>query len=327
MRIPRLVQLALLIGILLASTALLFAQDAEMIHHFDYDQKAPLGIKEVSVEKRGSTSIHDITYASPKGGVVPAYLVVPKGKGPFAAVIWGHWYWGNSPMRNRKEFLDEAVALAGAGVVSLLTDGPIARPGHVENNEPLNEQQVVDLVQQVVDMRRGVDLLLARKDVDPKRIAYVGHSYNGVVGAVLSGVDKRFKAFVLMAATMSDEVTNKIPEYQEYRQKVGAEKFDAFDKKYYWTDQGKYVSHAAPAVVFLQYARQENFLTPELARQYAAVVSEPKRFGLYDAPHALNAEARRDRIGFLIEQLKLKPLPARVIASIPDLFQPPEPNQ
>ena len=326
MRIPRLVQVVVLIGILLTSTALLLAQDAEMIHHFDYDQKAPLGIKELGVEKRGSTSIHDITYSSPKGGVVPAYLVVPKGKGPFAAVIWGHWYWGNSPMRNRKEFLDEAVALAGAGVVSLLTDGPIARPGHVESNEPLNEQQVVDLVQQVVDMRRGVDLLLARKDVDPKRIAYVGHSYNGVVGAVLSGVDKRFKAFVLMAATMSDEVTRKIPEYQEYRLKVGAEKFDAFDAKYYWTDQGKYVSHAAPAVVFLQYARQEKFITPERARQYAAVVSEPKRFGLYDAPHALNAEARRDRIGFLIEQLKLKPLSAAVIASIPDLFQPPEPN-
>jgi len=32
-------------------------------------------------------------------------------------------------MRNRKEFLDEAVALAPAGVVSLLTDGPVARPG------------------------------------------------------------------------------------------------------------------------------------------------------------------------------------------------------
>ena len=38
--------------------------------------------------------------------------------------------------------------------------------------------------------------------------------------------------------------------------------------KYYWTDQGKYVSHAAPAVVFLQYATQERFITPERARRY-----------------------------------------------------------
>jgi dienelactone hydrolase len=321
-----LIEFMLLAGTVLFSASSLFAQDAELVHHFDYDQQAPFGIKEIGVERRGDVRVHDITYTSPKGGVVPAYLVVPQGKGPFAAVIWGHWCWGNSPMRNRKEFLDEAVALGQAGVVSLLTDGPIARPGHKVNDEPLNEQDIADLVQQVTDMRRGVDLLLARKDVDLKRIAYVGHSCNAVIGAILSGVERRFKAFVLMAATMSDEVSMKTPEYEEYRQKMGAEKFDAFQAKYSWTDQGKYVSHAAPAVVFLQYGSQEKFLTPERARLYAAVVSEPKRFALYDAPHALNAAARRDRIAFLTEQLKLKPLPAATIAGIPDLFQPPTEN-
>ena len=64
----------------------------------------------------------------------------------------------------------------------------------------------------------------------------------------------------------------------------------------------------------------------ERARQYAALVSEPKIFKLYDAPHALNAEARRDRIHFLIEQLKLRPVSDAVIAAIPDLYQPPAPN-
>jgi dienelactone hydrolase len=319
-------QCILLIGSLLFSASTLLAQESDLVRHFDYDRQAPLGTKEIGVEHRGKVSVHDITYISPKGGLVPAYLVVPQGKGPFAAVIWGHWYWSNSPMRNRKEFLDEAVVLAEAGVVSLLTDGPIARPGHVANKEPLNEQDVTDLVQQVTDLRRGVDLLLSRKDVDSKRVAYVGHSYNAVVGAILSGVERRFKAFVLMAATMSDEVSMKFPEYQQYRKEIGPEKFDAYNAKYSWTDQGKYVSHAAPAVVFLQYGSQEKFITPERARLYSAVVSEPKRFELYDAPHALNAAARRDRIQFLSEQLKLKPLPAGAIASIPDLYQPPTPK-
>src|SRR5438445_1649350 len=176
------IRLSITIAILVITAVLLFAQDAELIRHFDYDQKGPLSVKEIGVEHRGDTAIHDITFSSPKGGLVPAYLVVPKGKGPFAAVIWGHWYWDNSPMRNRKEFLDEAVALAPSGVVSLLTDGPIARPGHVEDNSPLNEQQVTDMVHQIVDMRRGADLLLERKDVDPKRLAYVGHSYDATVG-------------------------------------------------------------------------------------------------------------------------------------------------
>lgn len=313
-------------AIWLLAAALLFAQDSDLLRHFDYDQKAPLGLQEVATEHRGAVAIHDISYVSPKGGSVPAYLVVPDGKGPFAAVIWGHWYMPGSEFLNRKEFLAEAVALAPAGVVSLLPDGPIARPGHKQDDSWLSEQQVADRVQAIVDMRRGADLLLARSDVDAKRLAYVGHSYNAEVGAFLSGIDRRFKAFVLMAGSMSDDITLKAKEIQEDRQKVGPEKFDAFFAKYSWLDAGKYVSHATPAMIFLQYGSQESFLTPERDKEYAAVVSEPKRFKLYDAPHSLNAEARRDRIAFLIEQLQLKPVSPAVIAAIAELVQPREPG-
>jgi cephalosporin-C deacetylase-like acetyl esterase len=317
-------QLILLVGTLLCSAATSPAQDPELLRHFDYDRRAPLNVKQIGVKHHEHADVYDITYSSLKGGVVPAYLVVPKGKGPFAAVIWGHWYWDNSSMRNRREFLDEAIVLAQAGVVSLLTDGPVARPGHEAIKDPLDERNATEFFQQVMDMRRGVDVLLARRNVDAKRIAYVGHSYNAGVGALLSGLDRRFKAFVLMAGSMSDELGRQTKEFQEFRQKAGAEKVDAFIAKYSYLDQGKYVSHAAPAVVFLQYGSQDKFLNAERARLYAAVVSEPKQFKIYDAPHALNAEARRDRIAFLTEQLRLKPLSAALVAGIPNLYQPPE---
>ncbi len=302
----------------------LLAQDIELLRHFDYDQKAPLDVREAGVEQRGDVSIHDISYASPKGGRVPAYLVVPRGKGPFAAVIWGHWYQDGSPFLNRKEFLDEAVALAPSGVVSLLTDGPIARPGFVRDPDPLGDAQINYRVQQILDMRRGADLLLARGDVGAKRLAYVGHSYNAATGGFLAGIDKRFKAFVLMAGNLSDQVDMKSKEFQEFRRQAGPEKVDAFVDRYAWLDQGKYVAHAAPASVFLQYATKEDFLTPERAREYFAIVSEPKEMKIYDAPHALNAEARRDRIAFLVKELGLKPPDPAAIARIPELVQPPE---
>jgi cephalosporin-C deacetylase-like acetyl esterase len=307
--------------------ATLCAQDPEMLRHFDYDQKAPLDVQEVGVERRGEVAIHDLSYASPKGGRVPAYLVVPGGKGPFAAVIWGHWYMPGSEFLNRKEFLEEAVALAPSGVVSLLTDGPIARPGYVRDPDPLGDLQVQQRVQAIVDMRRGVDLLLARGDVDPKRIAYVGHSYNASTGAFLAGIDKRFKAFVLMAGNLSDEVDIKSKEFQDFRKQIGPEKFDAFFAKYAWADQGKYVAHAAPATVLLQFATKEDFMTPARAREYYAIVSEPKTFKLYEAPHALNAEARRDRVAFLVKQLSLKPPDPAAIARVPELPQPPDPKK
>ena len=319
----RLLSVFQLIAILLAAAVTSLAQDPALLRHFDYDQRTPLNLKRIGVTHPKRADVYDITYDSLKGGVVPAYLVVPRGRGPFAAVIWGHWYWPNSSMRNRKEFLDEAVALASAGVVSLLTDGPVARPGHEDIKDPLDERNANEFLQQVMDMRRGVDLLLARKDVDRQRIAFVGHSYNAGVGALLSGVDRRFKAFVLMAGLMSNALAQQTKEYQNYRQRIGAAKFDAYNEKFSWLDQGKYVSHAAPAAVFYQCATEETFLTPERVRQHAAIISEPKQFKLYETSHALNAEARRDRIAFLTEQLRLKPPPALAIAGIPNLYQPP----
>jgi hypothetical protein len=232
-----------------------------------------------------------------------------------------------SDKKNRAEFLDEALALAHSGVISLLPDHVSVHPGFVGDSAPLSEQQIEVEVQQDVNLRRGADLLLARKDVDSKRLAYVGHSCDASAGAFLSGLDKRFKAFVIMAGDISFEVDKKTKAFQEYRQKVGPEKFDAFVERYSWQDEGKYISHAWPATVFLQYGTDEPFLNTEVAKQYFEIVSEPKKLKIYDAPHALNAEATRDRIAFLADQLSFKPPDAKAIATIPVLAQPPWPQQ
>jgi dienelactone hydrolase len=308
----------------------------QLRHHWDYDQSAPLDCKENRLEVRDGISIYDISYLSPvagrsasvgpNGGVVLAYLVRPPGPGPFPAVIYGHWCMPGSDKENRTEFLDEALLLAHSGVVSLLPDHVSVRPGFAPDNRPLNEQQIAVEVQQDVNLRRGADLLLARKDVDPRRLAYVGHSCDASAGAFLSGVDKRFKAFVLMAGDLSFEVDSKTKSFQDYRRKVGPEKFDAFARKYSWQDEEKYVSHAAPAAVFLQYATEEPFLNGEIAAQYLAIVSEPKQLKLYNAPHALNSEATVDRISFLAAQLSFKPPDTQAIGALPVLVQPPWPK-
>ena len=96
--------------------------------------------------------------------------------------------------------------------------------------------------------------------------------------------------------------------------------------KFAWLDQSKSISNAAPATVFLQYATKEDFLTPERAKQYYALVSEPKSIKFYDAPHALNREALRDRVAFLAAALPLAPPEPAAIAAITPLAQPPEPQ-
>lgn len=322
--------------ILLLGSALAQESYEQLLHHWDYDKSAPLAVKQISVAGRKGVKVYEITYSAPvgdraaligpNGGLVSASLIAPAGKGPFPAVIYGHWCMPGSKKENRTEFLDEALVLARSGVISLLPDHVIVHPGFVEDTKPLNEQQVAVEVQQDVNLRRGADLLLARKDVDPKRLAYVGHSCDATAGGFLSGIDKRFKAFVLMAGDLSDDADRKTKMFAEYRQKVGPEKYDAFAAKYSWTDAGKYVSHAAPAAMFLQYATDEPFLEPDLAKQYFEIVTEPKKLKIYQAQHALNAEATRDRIAFLSEQLSVKPPDPKAVAAIPALFQPPWPK-
>lgn len=94
----------------------------EMTLQFDYDAKAAPDVREAGRENRGGVTVVDLSYASPRGGRVPAYLVLPEGRGPFAAVLFGHWMMPGSPLGNRREFLEEAVVLARAGAASLLID-------------------------------------------------------------------------------------------------------------------------------------------------------------------------------------------------------------
>ncbi len=82
-------------------------------HAFDYEAKQSLDIHDKIIEEFSDGTLHDITYLSPKGGPVAAYLIVPKGKGPFAAVLFGHW--GNG---TRAEFVPEAKVYAKAGAIS-----------------------------------------------------------------------------------------------------------------------------------------------------------------------------------------------------------------
>lgn len=308
----------------------------DLLKHWEYDRKAPLDVRPAGVQDREGVKVYDVTYAvpvderaksiGPNQERVPTYIVVPKGKGPFPAVVYGHWCMPGSKQSDRTEFLDEALVLAHSGALSILPDHVIARKGFVADATPLNTQQIDVMVQQVINLRRAADLLTSRADVDAKRLAYVGHSCNAEMGAFLSGIDKRFKAFVIMAGPLSDEVDLRSSPYQAYRSKVGPEKFDAFVTKYSWTDPGKYVSHSQGVPKLLQFATDEPSLNPTQARKYLPYVSDPKTLKIYTAPHALNDEATRDRIGFLAEQLKFPVPDERRMATIPPLFQPPWPK-
>lgn len=168
---------------------------------FRYDATADLKVEEAGVEKQGTAAVHDIRFTPVPGAApVKAYVVVPEGKGPFAGVLWVHWL-GEPATTNRTEFLEEATALAPQGVVSLLVDAMWSAPEWYAKRVP--ELDYDNSIRQVIALRRALDLLVSRPDVDKARIGYVGHDYGGMYGMIANGVDRRAHTSVYIAVVPS----------------------------------------------------------------------------------------------------------------------------
>lgn len=262
---------------------------------FDYDREASL---DVDLDL-GGVSVHDISYASPMGGRVTAYVVVPPGEGPFAGVVFMHGAGGS-----RSQFLPEAVLLARMGAVSVLIDGPSARPEPWRRvSDPTDPTVDRDMhIQTVLDLRRAVDLLVSRPDVDAGRVGFIGHSYGAILGGILAGVEHRIKAYVLMSGY--PRFNDAIP--PEIRREQYAQAMEPIDPVHY-------IGHAAPSALLFQYGYYDQSIPPDLAVGYVDEASEPKLARWYRAGHNLNTQAFLDRAGWLAAQIGLDVAPLETI--------------
>jgi len=135
-----------------------------------------------------------LTFRSVLGGRVPAYLVEPRGDGPFAAVVFQHGRLGN-----RSQFLGEARHLRAHGIASLLLDAPWARP-HGRRILTGRTSDALTLRQTALDELRGLDLLGDRPEIDPRRLGVMGFSLGAIASAAVLGVDHRIRCGVLASA-------------------------------------------------------------------------------------------------------------------------------
>ena len=270
---------------------------------FDYFLESSLDVQELGSEARDNANVYDISYANPNGTRVSAYLLVPDKKGQFASVIFLH-----GGEQDRSAFLNEALSLAELGAVSLLIDEPCVRA------MPLFAEPEADrerYIQTVLKLRRGLDLLLSRPDIDPKRIGYVGLSFGAWMGGVLSGVDNRVKTYVLIAGTpsMTDFWRSHThPMIVQIRESLTSEQLDKFLQVTAPLDAIHYISRASPASLFFQFGSEDEVISESAALQYVQAASEPKLVKWYAAQHHdifINKIALRDRVEWLREEIKL----------------------
>jgi dienelactone hydrolase len=263
-----------------------------------YDASTPFDLKEVSAREENGVLIKDFDYAgyTDRHGHIKAYIVKPTGAGPFPGIVFFHWL--GRPKGDRTQFLDEATALAGKGVVSVLIQGYFPWKEQPKDG-PTDRQQIID---QAIEARRAIDLLLSYKEVDRKRVAYVGHDYGSMYGGMLAGIERRVKAFVLIAG-----LGRFSPWSLKYWPKTAAQGNTAYEQAVAPLDPIVHVAQAKQSSFLFQFANTDEYITKDDALAFFNQAGGPKEIKWYDAGHDLNVEAaRKDRDDWLAQQLKIK---------------------
>jgi pimeloyl-ACP methyl ester carboxylesterase len=208
------------------------------------------------------------------------------------AALFLHWL--DTPEEStRAEFLAEAESLAAGPdhVVSLLPQltfpfayGPV---GDVRDRDSITKQ--------VVQLRRGLDLLDARPDVNTHRVAVVGHDYGAMYASLLSAVDRsRIRAEVIMAAdaTMSDW-------FVKYFLKLPKDQVAPYKRMLRPVDPIHYLRHSADRLL-LQYATKDFYIPMSVADRMHTAAGPSAHFRTYDIDHSMRTPAAQaDRDAFL----------------------------
>lgn len=283
-----------------------------------YDASAPLDLREeAAAQEVDGIAVHDVSWASPLGGRVSAWLVVPPGEGPFAGVAYLH---GSETWRD--DFLDEALAMAHGGAVSLVLDAPFARLGENRRSglqsyaDPERERTMT--AQAVVDVRRAYDVLLSRDDVDPGRLGFVGHSWGASLGVILAAVDPRPSSLVLVSGRPSWTGflrTTDATSVERARNRIGEEAWSRYLDLMAPLDAMAEIGNVDGERLYLQYGTEDDVVPPDVSAQLIDA-AHGARADLYPAGHALDDDATADRVGWLVERLSLAPIGTDVLEGV-----------
>ena len=303
----------------MAGGAAVLAQDLAAM--FAYDRTRPADLVAGGTEERGGAVITDVNYQTLTGTRRAAYLVTPSKAvaGPHPAILFVHWYEPPNPTSSRKQFLPDAVELAGEGVISLLVDTMWSDPDWFRNRDPEND--LGHSIEQVKELRRALDILVSRPGVDSSRVFYVGHDFGAMYGALVAGVDasrvfyvghdfgamygalvagvdaSRLKGFVFMAGTRS--FSDWFLLWPKRDDAVKAETI----RRLAPLDPVRHLPKAGALPILFQFATRDRFVTKGAADTLVASAAGSKEARWYDAEHALNADATRDRLAWLRARL------------------------
>jgi dienelactone hydrolase len=190
-----------------------------LAHVYDYDATIPLEARIVEKAEKDDLAREKIVFRGTGGFLVPAYLQLPAGAGPYPCVLLLHgwsgskeswWQDGNYISGGN---LRKALLAAGFAVLALdaqchgdrIAQNDFAPVNHYVDKEMATNPRkgyftLSDIyIQTIRDYRRAIDYLETRRQIDKRRIGVVGYSMGGTQTFLLTGVEPRIKAAVAVA--------------------------------------------------------------------------------------------------------------------------------
>jgi dienelactone hydrolase len=224
-----------------------------------------------------------------------AEMFRPEGDAPLAAILYVHWYEPESIDSHRTQFEEEAKEMARGGAVCLSIETLWSdRDFFLKRTQ---EDDLRNSMEEVVNIRRAMDLLLSQPNIDAKRFAYVGHDFGGMYGVLAGSLDQRPTHYVVMASTP------RFSDWYLYLPRLEGAAKEAFIRQLSELDPITHIPNLSPAKVFFQFANDDFHVPKERAEEFFAAAKDPREMQWYDAKHGLNEQATQDRKSWLKQAL------------------------
>jgi formylglycine-generating enzyme required for sulfatase activity/DNA-binding winged helix-turn-helix (wHTH) protein len=164
----------------------------------------PLNIAVIGVAETASWHREEVAFDGQGGQRAKAYLYLPKSAAPPYQTIHylsGNAWWQGIPVTEVVEGRGARLApylRSGRAIFLVVLEGFAGREtGKYANLEIGSAEWGPAVVNWVIDMRRGVDYLATRSDIDARRIAFWNDSTNQV-GTMLAAVEERYSSVIFI---------------------------------------------------------------------------------------------------------------------------------
>jgi uncharacterized protein len=266
---------------------------------FAYDVTAPLNLQKTVESTKSGVETSAISFSSPDGGSATGLLFDPVTRSSLRpGIVLMHGMPGTAG-----SVAAYAQQLAEQGAVVIAIDAPFARRAGLPVQ--FTAQDRTEQVRLIRDLQRAVDVLRARVNVDGDRIAYVGFSYGGAMGALFAGIERRLDAAVLVVADGGLVSHFTGPEDLAYMASLScATRVDWF-RAMAPVEPIRFIAHASPTPLLLQSGRLDNLVPVADAQALQAAAPQSTTVRWYDAGHGLDQQAAFDRLDWLHEKIGL----------------------